>query len=107
MTKKNKQIKNKMILEFKGKITNVADLSGKKKDGSAFVKFQYVIEETSTEHPNSIVVTTFGDKIPKIALGSEGIASVNMKVSEFNGKYYNNLNMWKWESQTQTPVMPY
>ena len=94
-------------MEIKGKITKCVDLSGKNKEGKDYQKFQYVIEEQGVEHPNSVVVTTFGDKIPKIALGSEGIASVNMKVSEFNGKHYNNLNMWKWESQTQSPVMPY
>lgn len=89
-----------MNLELKGKITSVTDLSGKsKKDGSPFTRFQYVIEEMAAEHPSSLVVTTFGDKIPKLSIGDEGVAKINMKASEFNGKYYNNLDMWYWKSE--------
>ena len=84
-------------MEIKGKITKVVDLSKKRDDGSIFQKFQYVIEEQEESHPNSVVVTTFGDKAIKLNLGESGIASFNMKISEFNGKVYNNLDMWKWK----------
>ena len=84
-------------MEIKGKITKCVDLSGKNKEGKDYQKFQYVIEEQDTEHPNSVVVTTFGEKVPKINVGGTGVASINLKVSEFNGKVYNNLDMWKWK----------
>ena len=51
------------------------------------------MKEQDTEHPNSVVVTTFGEKVPKINVGGTGVASINLKVSEFNGKVYNNLDM--------------
>lgn len=85
-------------MEFKGRIAKVFDLSGITKDGNPFVKYQYLIQGEGGERPPSVVVIWFGAKAKKLEVGDMGTASLNLEVKEYNGKYYNNVGIWKWIS---------
>lgn len=85
-------------MEFKGRIAKALDLSGINKEGNPFVKYQYVIQGEGGEYPPSVVVTWFGARAEKLEVGDMGTASLNLKANEYNGKYYNNVDIWKWKS---------
>lgn len=82
---------------FKGTVTkSTPEVGGTTKDGKSWVKRDFVIEETEGTYPNSVVVTNFNNKV-EIKEGDNGVFHINSRVNEYNGKFYNSLNLWKME----------
>lgn len=67
-------------------------------NGESFKK-QNVIIETAGEFPKKICLTAATKLIDSIVMLEEGqtiTASVNLESREYNGKWYNDIKMWKF-----------
>lgn len=62
-------------------------------------KVEVHLQEIKAEHPDSLIVTFFGEKkvelTDDIDVGDTVWVEYNSKVSEYNNRRYNNLNAWK------------
>jgi hypothetical protein len=66
---------------------------------SGFYKRQIVVTEDG-QYPNDIPIDFFKDKsdiLDNFGIGQEVNVSVNIRGSEYNGKYYVSLNGWRIE----------
>lgn len=64
---------------------------------NGFTKRQIVIE-TSEQYPQKIAIDFVKDKtniLDKYSIGQEVTVDVNLRGSEYNGKFYVNLQGWK------------
>jgi hypothetical protein len=84
---------------------------GTSKAGKAWTKQEVIIEELGNkQYPSSIVATAFGDKIINaLSFFNEGAtvkAQVDFRVQEWQGRFFNSLNLWRIEpaDQAQTPA---
>lgn len=83
---------------------------GTSKSGKNWMKQEIVIEELGKQYPNSICATAFGDKvINALSFFNEGAtvkAQVDFRVQEWQGRFFNSLNLWRIEpaDQAQTPA---
>jgi len=82
-----------MAVELKGKIKVIGEFQT---FDSGFTKQQIVITEPG-QYPNDIPIDFLKDKTDLLQNYKEGddvIVSVNIRGSEYNGKYYVGLNAW-------------
>lgn len=93
-------------MEFTGKVKYISPLqTGTSKNGNEWQKLEAVIEETTGQYPQSIVVTQFGNTVDEHRLIEGRIvkAHIGFKVNEYNGKYYNAVNCYKVENIDNGP----
>lgn len=89
-------------MQFTGIIKFVSDevLVGQKQ----LPKISFIIEEAGDMEDfkrNSLVIDAVGDKadlIRNVDVGSHVTAHINFKTSEYNGKHYNRVSLWKLEN---------
>lgn len=79
---------------FKGTVIKKEEKSGTSANGE-WKSFTYVIQEEGTEYPQTGVFEVFGDKLPEISEGTGVEVHYNLKANEYNGKWYNKLQIWK------------
>jgi len=69
---------------------------------SGFQKRVLVIEtEADSKYPQQVPFEVLKDKCSELDLlsvGQEVTVTFNLKGNEYNGKYYVNLQAWKWEA---------
>ena len=81
--------------EVKGKVTHVLEpITGTSQKGE-WKKQTFVILEDKEQFPKSIAIDTFNKEPMKV--GEFVNVSINIESSEYNGKWYTNLTMWKYE----------
>jgi len=82
-------------------------ISKEKKQGTSakgdWVSFTYVIQETGTQYPQTGVFEIFGDKIPEIDEKAEVEVDFDLKANEYQGKWYNKLQIWKYNLLSEQP----
>ena len=82
-------------MEFKGKVIR----KSQRLPAGQTEKVDIQFEELKEEYPNNLVVTFLWDKnvasTDDIDVGDTVGVDYNTKVSEYNGKRYNNINAWK------------
>lgn len=98
-------------IEFTGYVKNVTELKGEK-DGKAWVKHSVVVEEIADKFPAGFVIEAFNkaDEVAKCAIGALVKVFVNHSVNEYNGKFYNKIDLWKAELIEAAPAtddLPY
>ncbi len=89
-----------MSFELSGKIKVLFD---RQDFASGFYKREFVIT-TEGDYPQDIKFELLKDKVSLIepfSTGSDVKVSFDVRGSEYNGKYYNNLVAWKVEGETQ------
>jgi hypothetical protein len=87
-----------MNSEFTGEVLNVIEKSGTKKDGTAFNAWAIVVKEQDGSYPDSLLADFFGDKtVTKPNVGDIVVVHFHQRVSEYNGKFYGQNNLWKVE----------
>lgn len=62
-----------------------------------------VIEETGQEYPQSVAIDALNDKVQQLSGISEGdevTAHFNLRVREGKDKWFQNVNLWKIEKQS-------
>ena len=97
---------------MENKITGkVLHISGIETVGqNATEKQTIVVEETGQEYPQSVAIDALKDKVQQLAGISEGdevTAHFNLKAREYNGRWFQNVNLWKVEKasgQKQAPL---
>ena len=89
-------------MEFVGKVLWKSD----KISAGTTEKVDVHLQEDKSEHPNSIVLTFFGDQkvwlTDDVDVGDTVGIAYNTKVSEYNGRKFTNLNAWKITSIDKT-----
>jgi len=81
-------------IEIKGKVETILDIQ---EFASGFKK-QTLVIETDGKYPQKIAVDFAKEKIDLLAVltvGQQVTVSVNLRGSEYNGKYYVSLAGWK------------
>lgn len=94
-------------MEFKGKVTHKSRIE--KIGAKATDKITIVMEETVSQYPNSITIDFIGDKtdlVKNVEEGGEYLVHLNLKASEYNGRYYNRISGRKVET-IKAPVDKY
>lgn len=85
-------------MNFTGKIKQISPLvSGTSNSGKEWSKQSIWVEEIDKEYPNSMVFEAFNKPLDGFAVGMIVNIEFNAKGSEYNGKLYNSLSIWKIE----------
>ena len=89
---------------FTGRITNVGQLQGGTgKEGHEWASIEVVVEDEA-QYPNSAVFKLFKNKenvkyaksfTSDYPIGTLVEVEFNLKSKEYNGKFYNDLSIWK------------
>lgn len=100
--KRKKKIMNN--LKLTGKITHILEKQiGEGKNGT-WVKQGFVIEG-DTKFPRSVSFDIFGVDKQQSFEKSQSVGDIievyfDIESREYNGKWYTNLQVWKWETKT-------
>lgn len=64
---------------------------------------QDIVIETAETYPKKICISFMKEveKIQAVQIGSNLTVHINIESREYNGKYYTNVNAWKFESKSQ------
>lgn len=84
-------------MEISGKIIAVLPLQcGVGKNGTEWKKQEYIIQ-TSDQYPKKCCFTVWGSKIDEfgIQMNQDLDISINIDAREYNGKWYNDIQVWK------------
>jgi hypothetical protein len=101
-----------MSLKINGKIVSILPIeTGTSKAGKEWKKMNFVVDTGAQYNPEVCFQIFGGDKAGEfLATNEEGdVITVYFNVSsrEFNGKYYHNIDAWKWETlQNEAPGQP-
>jgi len=95
-----------MSYTVKGKVKHVGDVET---FDSGFQKRSVVLEVTDNGYTNDFEIQMVKDKATaagELQIGQEIEANFNVRCNEHNGRYFTNLNCWKWNvvGQAATPV---
>ncbi len=87
------------VYEATGKILEIGETQT---FSSGFQKRVLVIEtEADSKYPQQVPFEVVKDKCSELDLlsvGQEVTVTFNLRGNEYNGKYYVNLQAWKWEA---------
>ncbi len=85
-------------MEITGVIRTISDVqSGTSKSGNGWQKRDVVVEEDFGNHPNSLCVTAFGDRVAKLntfRVGDKVSVKYDVTAKSYNGRYFNNVNLY-------------
>lgn len=93
-------------MELTGKVIAVLDTqSGTSKAGNPWQKKEFVIE-TEEQYPKKACFTLFNktELCPKV--GEEVTVHFDITANEYNGKWYNSVNVWKVDKPQSTQPAP-
>lgn len=93
----------------KGRVIHLGGIqSGVTASGKEWTKQEFTILWGSTEHPESMTITAFpADKAAGLFVGAEVEAWVNFRSKEYNGKWYNGIDLWKVEVKSAAPMQEF
>ena len=95
-------------MEVRGKLVKMLDLeTGTSKAGKEWQKQSAVID-TGDEFNNIVCVNAFGDKVDKLNKLQEGMTVAilcNVYSREYKGKYYHNIEGWKFAQHANNEEM--
>lgn len=97
-------------LNFTGRVSRIGETKSGEGTKGPWTSTNFLVEEEG-EYPNSIVFSAFNkqEMVDKLTIGSLVDVSYNAKHSEYEGKLYNSMNVWKiefkdGENVTNTPT---
>ena len=95
-------------LELEGKITRKeAKQSGQSTRGS-WVKQDFILEYQDGNFPADVCFTAFGNEkvaeLDRYQVGDEVKVSFNLRAREYNGRWYNDVRVWRITPKNQAPV---
>ena len=98
-------------MEFTGQITFIGE---KEEVGENKLQKQSInLEEVDKQHPNTLQVNFWGDKIMLLwsyKMGDVVKVSLNLKLTESKkdkGRFFNNINGWKIEKVEKKEDLPF
>lgn len=91
---------------FNGVIKEIlAPVSGSKADGTQWTKRGVVIEAINQgQYPDTVVAFAFGDRasmLDTLAQGDAVTAYIDLKATQYNGKWFLNANVFRIEKGAQ------
>lgn len=98
-------------MEIKGKVIQSLGLqSGMSKSGNPWSKATLIVE-TEGQYSKKVALDNLkqAEEFAAISMGTTATFHVEVESREFNGKWYTNVNCWKWEllsSPAPAPVAP-
>jgi hypothetical protein len=88
-----------MALEITGKLVQVQpEQTGTGKNGTNWVKQNFVIETAHEQYPKKVCFTMWGEKaqvLKSLSPGTQVNVAFDVESREFNGKWYTDLKAWK------------
>ena len=95
-------------LELEGRITRKeAKQSGQSARG-AWVKQDFILEYQDGSFPAEVCFTSFGNdkvaELDKYQVGDEVKVSFNLRARGYNGRWYNDVRVWRITPKNQAPV---
>ena len=88
-----------MNLTISGKVVAILpETSGTSaSSGKAWTKRDFVIEETEGQYPAQVAFTVFNkpEMIADLRVDDEVEVGFNIKASEYNSRWFNNITAWK------------
>jgi len=99
-----------MPLEITGKLIQVQpEQTGAGKNGTNWVKQDFIIETAAEQYPKKICFSAWGDKMQILKTlnpGTQINVAFDIESREFNGKWYTNLKAWKIAPAGSAPSAP-
>lgn len=92
-------------MEIKGKVVAVAPIERGVGQRGPWARATVVVEYESGQYPKSIALQNSkeAENFAKIPVGQTGTFKFDCKSREYNGKYYNDLNCWSWQLDSDAP----
>ena len=95
-------------LEIEGKIkTKLTPRSGSSARGG-WTSQDFVVEYQDGNYPADACITAFGDEkvrdLDRFQVGDAVKVSFNVRAREFNGRWYNDLRMWRSSASGAAPA---
>lgn len=99
-------------MKFQGRVVSMGNVqTGTSKAGKDWKKQDVALEEEGAQYPDSLSVTFFNKEI-NFSVGDLVDITFNIKATEYNGRYFNNLSAFNWEvigdsqkkNQSQQPM---
>lgn len=97
-------------MDFKGRIYKVLPLqSGTSAKGDTWQRLDFIFEyfERDTDRwSDKVLLSVMNDRIKEYDIheGDEVLIGFGHSVREYQGRYYNDLRIYKYESLTKTPM---
>lgn len=94
-------------MEIQGKIIQIGQVqSGRSQKGNDWAKQDFVIE-TEEKFPKKIAMTIMKQDLINAfyyyQVGYNIKCSINIESKEYNGKWYTQVNVWKFEGDSNNP----
>ena len=95
-------------LELEGRISQKMAVQSGQSARGPWERQDFVLEYKDGNFPSSVCFTAWGqDKVAELArfqVGDEVKVSFNVRGREYNGKWYNDLRVWKINAADGTPA---
>jgi hypothetical protein len=94
-------------MQITGKVEFISTLEkGSDKNGKAFEKAYFVVNDGSGQYPNKYKIELFNktELMKGVKVGSAVTVSTNSNVNEWQGKHYGSLMAYKIEQSDQAPA---
>lgn len=97
-------------ITFTGTVTQLIEETGiSQKTGEPWRRQTVVIEETDVQYPQAIVAQLTRDTLDQVSKGQTITAHLSFGKTEYNGRFYNNIRLWRITpvtSQSAAPAAP-
>lgn len=97
-------------MELNGKIIKVLPLESGvgKQSGKEWKRATLIVEYGEGQYPKQVAISNMknADAFAALAVGTTGTFHIEPTSREFNGKYYTNVDCWKWEVEQAQQVAP-
>ena len=100
-----------MALEIEGKIIRKLARQGGTNARGDWSKQEFVLEYQDGNYPAQVCFTSFGDEkiadLEKYQIGDEVKISFNIRAREYNGRWYNDIRVWRITPASQADSEPH
>lgn len=93
-----------MNLEITGKVAQLGQRATGEGRNGVWVK-QELILDTEEQYPKKVCLMCWGDKADEVKsfkIGERIKASINIESREYNGKWFTDVKVWKFERDVQS-----
>jgi hypothetical protein len=93
-------------MELKGKVFQVGEVNSGTNNRGTWKSVDIIIEQ-SDDYKRKALITVVGDKVDSAAsliAGQDITFHVNVEAREYQGKWYNSVRGWKWETNVSAPT---
>ena len=94
------------MLKYSGKVVKLFEA---KKITDKLTKREFVVKQTDSQYPQTILFETMNDKCKQLDGLKEGDnveIAFDLRGREYNGKFYNTINAWSVKKSKDQAVTP-